>query len=216
MKKPLGPFLGYLAFFYLAWTFGWVYGLYPWAQRMIGPTTLSYALINIGCRLLIWVLPACLYLRYIDHVNVVDYLQLRRHWRRGLIVGLMLSVLNVVGTVARHGPSDWSRVDVTWNNILGTSILVGVFEEIPFRGFMLQKLQERLSFEVSTAVSSLLFVGAHVPGWILLGSLTAHNVIFVFVFGTIMAIVLRYSGSLWASIVSHSLNDGLSHVVYHV
>ena len=95
-------------------------------------------------------------------------------------------------------------------------MLVGVFEEIPFRGFILRKLQERFDFGTSVAISSLLFVGAHVPGWIRLGLLSAYNVIYIFVFGTVMAIILRYSKSLWAPIVTHSLNDGLSNVIFHI
>ena len=215
-KHPFLPFLSYLAFFYLTWTFVWVYGVFPWANRAIGNATLSYALVNIAFRLLIWVLPVWGYLRYIDNVNVLEYLQLKSHWKRGVIVGLTLSVINFLGTVARIGPPVWSSPHITWNSILGTSILVGVFEEVPFRGFMLQKLQERFDFATSTIISSALFVGAHVPGWIMLGSLTAHNVMYVFAFGAVMAIVLRYTRSLWAPIITHSLNDCLSFVILHI
>jgi membrane protease YdiL (CAAX protease family) len=216
MKRPLSPFVCYLAFFYLAWTFVWVYGVYPWANTSIGDATLSYALINIVFRLLIWVLPVFGYLRYIDNVNVLDYLRLKQYWRRGVIVGLTLSVINFLGTMARIGPPAWSSAHITWNSVLGTSILVGVFEEIPFRGFMLRKLQERFDFVTSMVVSSILFVGAHIPGWLLLGSLTAYNIIYIFAFGSVMAIILRYSQSLWAPIISHSLNDGLSSVIFHI
>lgn len=210
------PFIGYLAYFYLAWTFVWVYGVYPWANRTVGDATLLYALINIVFRLVIWVLPVFWYLRYIDHVNVLDYLQLKQSWRRGVIVGLTVSVLDFLGTMARIGQPAWGGAHVTWNSIVGTSILVGVFEEIPFRGFMLQKLRERFDFVTSTVISSILFVGVHIPGWILLGSLTAYNVIYIFGFGAVMVIILSYSKSLWAPIISHSLNDCLSNVLFHI
>jgi membrane protease YdiL (CAAX protease family) len=216
MKHPLTPVIGYLAFFYFAWTFVWVYGVYPWATRTIGDATPAYALINIGFRLLIWVLPVWWYLRYIDNVNVWEYLQLKQYWRRGVIVGLTLSVINYLGTVARIGPPVWSSAHVTWNSVLGTSVLVGVFEEIPFRGFVLRKLQERFDFVTSMVISSILFVGAHVPGWIVLGSLTASIIVYIFVFGSLMALILRYSRSLWAPIISHSLNDCLSNVMFHI
>jgi membrane protease YdiL (CAAX protease family) len=216
VKKPLAPLIGYLAFFYLAWTFGWVHGVYPWATRALGDATLVYALVSIACRLLIWVLPVLGYLRYIDHVNAFEYLKLKQNWKRGLIVALTLSIVNFVGTVARVGWPDWSSAHVTWNSVIGTSILVGVFEEIPFRGFILQKLQERFDFGTSLIVSSLLFVGAHIPGWIMLGALTADKVIYIFAFGAAMAIILRYTKSLWAPIVTHSLNDGLSNVIFHI
>jgi CAAX protease family protein len=210
------PVFGYLALFYLAWTFVWVYGFYPWANRTIGDATLLYALISIVFRLLIWVLPVFGYLRYIDNTNVWEYLQLNQHWKRGVAVGLTLSVVNFLGTIVRIGWPDWSSAHVTWNSILGTSILVGVFEEIPFRGFLLQKLQERFNFVTSMAISSVLFVGAHIPGWIMLGSLKTYNIIYIFAFGAVMAIIFRYSRSLWAPIISHSVNDCLSNVIFHI
>ncbi len=149
-------------------------------------------------------------------MDVLEYLRLKQHWRRGVVIGLTLSVLNFVGTMARIGPPVWSGAHVTWNSILGTSILVGVFEEIPFRGFVLQKLQERFDFATSAVISSALFVGAHIPGWIMLGSLTVSRTVYIFAFGSVMAIILRYSQSLWAPIVAHSLNDGFSNVLFHI
>jgi membrane protease YdiL (CAAX protease family) len=216
MKKPLAPFVSYLLCFYLVWTVAWVYGVYPWATRTLGSATLAYAVVSIICRLLIWIVPVFTYLRYVDRVDAWDYLQLRHNWRRGVTIGLVLSLLNFLGMMARMGYPDWSHANITWNSMIGTSILVGVFEEIPFRGFILQKLQERFSFSTSVALSSLLFVGAHVPGWIMLGMLTASRAVYIFAFGVIMSIVLRYARSLWAPIVAHSLNDGLSNVIFHM
>jgi membrane protease YdiL (CAAX protease family) len=69
---------------------------------------------------------------------------------------------------------------------------------------------------MSAILSSLLFVGAHIPGWFMLGTLTAASVVYIFTFGVIMAVILRYSRSLWAPIVAHSLNDGLSNVIFHI
>jgi CAAX protease family protein len=215
-KKPLAPFIGYLIFFYFAWTFIWVYTVYPWANKAIGNATLTYALINIAFRFLIWVLPVFWYLRYVDKVDVFEYLPLKEHWKRGIVIGLILSVVNFFGTAARLGFPNWNAAYVTWNSVLGTSLLVGVFEEVPFRGFILRKLQERFDFWTSTVISSILFVGAHVPGWIMLGLLTANNVIFIFVFGAVMVIILKYSKSLWAPIITHSLNDCISGVIFHI
>ena len=38
----------------------------------------------------------------------------------------------------------------------------------------------------------------------------------IFVFGALMAIVLKYSESLWAPIVTHSTNDFLSFVLFRL
>jgi membrane protease YdiL (CAAX protease family) len=150
MRKPLLPFIGYLAFFYLAWTFVWVHGVYPWANR----TWRRDTRVRAHQHRLQVLDPVFGYLRYVDRVDIL----------------------------------------VTWNSILGTSILIGVFEEAPFRGFVLRKVQERFGFVTSVVISSVLFAGAHILGWIMLGSLTVSRAVYIFAFGSIMAIVLRYSG----------------------
>jgi len=67
-------------------------------------------------------------------------------------------------------------------------LLIGIIEEIPYRGFMLQKLAERLGFWRANLITSLLFLAIHLPGWIAL--------------------------QLWAPILTHSANDFLSFVVF--
>lgn len=213
-KHRFSPFLVYLLLFYSLWT-GWVYLIYP-PMQMLGTATLAYALANIAIRLLLWVIPVFLYLRYIDHVNPIEYLKLKQYWKRGILLGLALSLLNFLGTLLRFGLPHPSLQYVTWNSALSTSILIGFFEEIPFRGFILQKLQERFSFWISNLLSSLLFLGIHLPGWIMLHTLTWANVISIFVLGAILAVIFHYSKTLWSSIITHSLNDFISGVLFHI
>ena len=111
--------------------------------------------------LLIWIVPVALYLRYVDHVPVLDYLKLTQHVRRGVIVAVALTAINVIGTLARFGAPHLSLQRITWNSILGTSFLVGFIEEIPYRGFMLQKFGERMNFWAANLITSLLFVTIH-------------------------------------------------------
>lgn len=146
-KHPFSPFIVYLLLFYSLWI-GWVYLIYP-SMQALGTATLTYALVNIAMRLLLWVIPVFLYLRYIDHTNPVAYLKLNQYWKRGILIGLALSLLNFLGMLLRFGPPHPSMQYVTWNSVLSTSILIGFFEEIPFRGFILQKLQEKFPFWLS-------------------------------------------------------------------
>ena len=213
-RRPLLPFLTYLVGFFGIWT-AWVLLAYPRIIRL-GDRTLIYALVNIACRLALWVIPVFAYLRYIDKVNVIDYLKLRQHWKRGVLVGTGFSVLNLLGTIARAGAPHPSMHSVTWNSILSTSILVGFVEEIPFRGFILQKLEERCGFWMANLTSSLLFLGIHFPGWISLHMLTPALTLSIFVLGVVFALLFHYSKSLWSAIVAHSLNDFISAVIFHI
>ena len=133
---------------------------------------------------------------------------------RGVLVALVLTLVNVVGTLLRFGPPHPSLQRVTWNSVLGTSFLIGFIEEIPYRGFMLQKFTGKMNFRLANLITSFLFVAIHVPGWIALHTLNAGAVISIFVFGAVMAVALRYSKSLWAPILTHSANDCLSFVIF--
>jgi membrane protease YdiL (CAAX protease family) len=182
--------------------------------RTLGEGTLLYALINLAIRGLLWVLPVFVYLRYVDGVRPTQYLKLREHWRRGLLVALAFSALNLLASLAQHGWPHLRAGAITWNSVLSTSLLIGFVEEIPFRGLVFQKLNEWFSFPWASLLSSLLFLAIHLPGWLSLHLFKTQTAIFVFVFGVLMTFLLRYSRSLWAPIVSHSLNDFFAAVLF--
>ena len=213
-KRKASGFIAYLILFHAFWMGVYVFGIYPW-MRSLGEKTLRYALVSVSLRLLVWVLPVFLYLPYVDGLNPIEYLKLSQHWRRGVIVGLGLSLLNLAGSMMRFG---WPQLGVhsfTWNSLLSTSILIGFVEEIPYRGFILQKLTEYYGFWVAAVISSVLFLAMHLPGWFSLHLLDAGTVLSVLIFGFVMALVFRFTRSLWAPIITHSTNDFIAFVLFH-
>jgi membrane protease YdiL (CAAX protease family) len=214
-KKSFAPFLIYLIVFHTFWMWGFVFWIYPWMQSL-GKTTLLYALINIPLRLLVWVLPVFLYLRQIDHVQPIEYLRLKQNWKRGVMIGILLTLINFLGSVLRFGIPHPTLQSFTWNSVIGTSLLIGFIEEVPYRGFILQKFEERWGFWVANLLSSLLFLGIHLPGWISLHLLKVESVIFVFIFSVVMAIIFRYGKSLWGPIISHSTNDFIAFLIFRI
>jgi membrane protease YdiL (CAAX protease family) len=207
-------FLSYVVVFHLAWIV-WPFVVYP-RLAALGENTLSYAVVNISARLLIWVAPVFLFLRYVDGIDPIGYLKLRDHVPRGLLVAVFLTAVNVFGSMLRFGAPHLTMQRVTWNSVFGTSILVGFIEEIPYRGFMLQKFAERIGFWAASLITSLLFVAVHVPGWIALGTPRAGPAATIFVFSLVMAAAFRYARSLWTPILAHSANDFLSFVVFRL
>lgn len=214
-KHQFAPFVVYLIVFHTFWMWGFVFWVYPW-MKSLGDTTLRYALVNIAIRLLVWVLPVFLYLRYIDHFDPIEYLKLKQNWQRGLIIGMVLSLINFFGSMMRFGLPHPGLQSLTWNSVISTSFLIGFIEEIPYRGFILQKFEERYGFWIATLLSSLLFLSIHLPGWISLHLLKAESVISVFIFGVVLAIIFRYGKSLWGPIITHSLNDFIAFVIFRV
>jgi membrane protease YdiL (CAAX protease family) len=208
-------FLAYVATFHLAWV-AWPWLLYPRLTAALGAETLTYAVVQLSLRAIIWVVPVFAYLRFVDGVDPIEYLKLRGHVRRGIAIGAALTALNLAGMLVRFGLPHLSTARVTWNAVIGTSLLVGVIEEIPYRGFMLQKFTERLGFWRANVVTSLLFVAIHVPGWLALHLLRATTAVSIFAIGVVLALAFRWSRSLWAPIVAHSANDCLSFVIFRL
>ncbi|HEX6046855.1 MAG TPA: CPBP family intramembrane glutamic endopeptidase [Pyrinomonadaceae bacterium] len=198
--------------FHAVWTI-WVLVGYP-RLRAVGEETLLYASVNLSVRAVIWVLPVFLYLRYVDGVSPADYLKLKKHWLSGIFWGLAFTVVVFVLSWAKQGPPHIRPGAITWNSILSTSLLIGFVEEVPYRGFIFQKLSESFSRTAAAVISSLLFVAIHLPGWLSLHLFTLHTMLFVFVFGAFMALLLVRAKSLWAPVIAHSLNDFLSAVLF--
>jgi membrane protease YdiL (CAAX protease family) len=212
-RRSVAPFLAYVGVFHLGWI-AWPYVIYPRLTAALGPATFAYAVSQLSIRMIVWLVPVWCYLRHVDRVDPLDYLKLKHHVGRGLVVGIGLTLLNVIGTVARFGLPHPTLQRVTWNSILGTSLLVGVIEEIPYRGFMLRKLQERLNFWLANLITSLLFLAIHLPGWFALHTFNVPVAVTITVFGFVMGLAVRWSDSLWAAIVAHSANDFMSFVVF--
>jgi membrane protease YdiL (CAAX protease family) len=213
-RSSFSTFLLYVIAFHAAWI-AWPLLLYPRLQAL-GDRTLLYAVVNLTIRLAVWVAPVFLYLRRIDHVDPLDYLMLRPKIARGIAIGLALTALNLAGMCLRFGVPELSLARVSWNSVLGTSFLIGFIEEIPYRGFMLRKFSERYGFWPASAITSLLFMAIHLPGWISLGTFRWDTAATILIFGAVMAIVARYSKSLWAPIVAHSGNDFLTVVLFRL
>src|SRR5215217_1741010 len=87
-------FMIYLVGLLAVWT-GWVIFLYPRMLRL-GDRTLSYAVVNVTVRLLAWVVPVLLYLRFIDHEDPIAYLKLAKNWQKGMRIGMLVTIINLL------------------------------------------------------------------------------------------------------------------------
>jgi membrane protease YdiL (CAAX protease family) len=87
-----------------------------------------------------------------------------------------------------------------------TSPVVGLREELVYRGIVQRSLERPLGPIGAIGVSSLLFSAYH------LGALPLVPVYFVIVFlaGSVLGVMYRASGSLWLVIGVHALYDALS------
>jgi membrane protease YdiL (CAAX protease family) len=164
-------------------------------------------LVSALWRILFWVIPAFLYLIYVNRCNPWTSLKLTTNIGKGLLWALAGCLWFALALSFRHvlqgipinlklGFGDW----------LDMVVLVGFVEEIPFRAFVFQKLNEFMGFWPASLLSSFLFMCMHLPA-------SPYTALYIFVFAWILCVVLKRSGSLWGCIIIHGLNDLLSLIV---
>ena len=213
LKPANRQFAVYLGLFVTTWA-GYVLLVYRHVQAL-GEASFAYAATNICVRLMIWVAPVFLMLKVVDRTAPLRALGLVDNWKRGVLVGLGLSTLLLVLPLLRFGwPHSIGR-NITWNSVLSTSLGIGFFEEIPFRGFILQKFQTRMNFWLANALTSLVFVSLHLPGWFRLHLFTPSLTLNIFALSFVWGMVFRCSRSLWSCVISHSASDFISFVLFH-
>lgn len=205
--KTLKPLIGFLAAFYLI-DIARLYVEHTWS-------------IEID-RLFTWVAPTIFFILFSEKKNPIVYLKLKNNYARGIFVGLLVGLaqgaIHLGFNYIYHGKISLNfdlGFRVWWNVI----ITVGIVEETVFRGLVLQKISSISSFWKANIISAFLFILAHIPYWVwgsqfsLPISTIIYDFAFVFVFGLLEGYLFKKTGSLWASIVHHSINNFLASVI---
>jgi uncharacterized protein len=172
-------------------------------------------------KLLFWIAPTFLYIHFIEGQNPFTYLKLTSHPLKGLAWGLygcFFVVALELGNILRSHGVHLSQSADTWVNVI---LLVGLMEEIPFRGFLFQKLQSLFSpswagFVGAMLISSLLFAFIHIPLWVSTEQSLFQSffgLLLVFFVGILACVALKISESLWSSILIHTVYNILTTIL---
>ena len=178
------------------------------------------ALTSATIKVIIWVFPVLLLVKIMEKSNPLSYLGLLQNVRKGVKWGgwtslALISYFLVINTAVLRINIDFQ---IGFNAWLNTIILVGVIEEIVFRGFLLKKLMDFLGFWIANTITALLFVSIHFPIWIYKGLFAfpdvLNSIITVFVLGFIFGYIYKKSDSLWSVIIIHSFYNCLVSLFY--
>src|SRR5690606_30277228 len=160
-------------------------------------------------KLLIWILPYILYIKqknikFVDIINTKD-----KGWLKwGGLIGSLIAIANIVFNII-------SKQDI-WNfqlsyGFLNAVIMAPLLEELLFRGFILNLIQQEMPFYIANILTSVCFLLIHIPGWFFMGALRTnfHNFTFVsiFILSLIFGYAFKKGNSIKSSIVVHMLNN---------
>jgi membrane protease YdiL (CAAX protease family) len=211
------PLVGYVVLIFVSATVRDLW-LVPYVTYHMSIAT---ALIEPLWKLLFWLAPSFLYVRYVEQSDIWTSLKLTTNLRAGIIWGMVGSLLAIglVGGVAGlnlllHRHVGWHPL--SFDDWLNGILLVGIMEEIPFRGVLFQVLHRRMPFWKASSLATGLFALVHVPLWISQGTSIPSIVTSFYVVslvGWFYCFVFKRSGSLWASILIHSVYDACTLLV---
>lgn len=164
-------------------------------------------------RLAIWTLPVVVYLAA-RRRDVLDELGLRRNAVRGVGWGFALGIA-LLGLTASLTYFTQHRLGFNFNvgaNVwIGPIALVGLSEEVVFRGFLLSEFLNRWRFWIANFAQAALFLLIHIPGWILLHQFgfprALGSIASVLAMGVVLGFVRRKADSLWSCMILHSFNN---------
>lgn len=191
--------------------YAWIYTRLPYLGQAVA--------IPLFFRLAVWTAPVLAWL-YRRGENPLDYVGVSRGIGRGLAwgaaFGIALFALNVIG--ARVTAGAWNiSFDIGMSHWVNGVALVGLSEEVVFRGFYLNALCGRLSFARANLLQAGLFLAIHLPGWWLLGQFhwpaVGRLIVTITLFGLFNGWLFRRTRSLWACMLFHSFNNLASFVV---
>ncbi len=177
------------------------------------------AIISAIIKIAIWVMPVIFLVGIMEKVNPLSYLGLYHNFKKGLkwagwvslVFIFYFVILNL--TVLKNN----IHLQMGLNEWLNTILLVGITEEIVFRGFLLRKLMDSYKFWIANTITALLFASIHFPIWFYKGLSFPHmlsSIITAIVLGIIFGFVYKKSNSLWSVILVHSLYNFLVSIFY--
>jgi membrane protease YdiL (CAAX protease family) len=188
------------------------------------PSDVGKNLYSNALKFTLWVLPVFITLALL-RMKPLAYTKLKTPVnKRGLLVSSLVVFvwlsLVVVGESLIQGKSIGvllSQKAPAWLGILAGVSLSPIWEEILFRGFFLNRLNESLSFWKSNLISAFLFMLAHAPYWISKNGFSApviKDLVNVFLLGCLFGWVMKKTNSLWPAIGAHIANNFLSGLIH--
>ena len=207
----------FLAAFFVLWSVR--VATYDAIDGAIVAPTLRVAYSNL-LKLILWVLPASVFAYRVRRTPPAKYLGLSvgpslRHWIWCLAVTAIF-LLAVASFEVAVGRKSFSRANLSSLSPLMALlqlVISPLTEEILFRGLVMKELMTLLPTYLATALTSFLFLGAHLPYWLSHGGLTQatlSNSLGVFVFSVVACALYARTASLWPPTLAHIANNILS------
>lgn len=165
----------------------------------------------------IWILPAIfLIIRYNNNLKFKkDELFSRPVFNKSLIIDITISLVYIVIMMIINHKGFWFNSEIILWLVVIKYIIVGVVEEIVFRGWRYNSLSNDLSHKKATIITTLFFVLLHFPAYFIkllkFGTFDIVGIIgqsvSALTWGIVFCWLLKKEKSIWNPIIAHTIYD---------
>jgi len=217
MKKYSFPL--FFLIFYLVWI---VRATWFYSAVDLSIASDSWRLVfSIVVKFILWVLPAIGLLLWFDKENPLSALAITtpikwKNWMVAFVVSIMYFVVVFIVEYFTSHRTLLPLIQASPSKLLGALIAVSfspIAEELLFRGYVLHKLEENLSFTKANLLQAFLFTAMHLPNWMWTGGWQISLVIIslgVFLVGLLLGWVRKRTNSIFPPIIVHIVNNLLA------
>lgn len=180
-----------------------VYELTGWWCKI--SANISLFMTDLSLYLFIFIIPIILYLKLRDKVNPFEYLKLKDNLFKGILTGFFISTIFIISLIIKNIIVQDRPINLNIGILWISGLLVGILEEIPFRGFILQKLLKHFHFWLANLLTTILFVTIHIPIWLSSQTDLMGSIISISLVSLVLGYLFKEYDSLWVPITVHSI-----------
>jgi membrane protease YdiL (CAAX protease family) len=160
---------------------------------------------SLFLKVALWGMPAYFFPKLMDSANPNDFLLLNRA-PQGKWICLSVIFLVTYSFFINGGKAEINSVSGFY--FVAAIVISPIVEEIAFRGVVLQKLNQIMSFKISNIVTAILFMLYHIPLWFVRGQgASIMACLWIAFFSLWMGYFLHKSKSLWTCIIIHAVQN---------
>jgi len=153
----------------------------------------------------IFIIPITFYLKFKVKVDVFHYLKLKNLPLKGWLHGLIISSIFILFLIVKNMLLGWRPINLNLGILWINGLMVGILEEIPFRGFLLQKLSTHMKFWTANLLTTIIFILLHIPIWTYSNVNLLQSIKSTIIFSLVLGYLFNEYDSLWVPIICHSV-----------
>lgn len=206
-----GTFFVYFALIFI-WTLAWILKVNLDTQNeWLSGSEGGFIYWTIA-KVFIWILPAFWLIRLSrGSLNKVYNFPNWKGWLTwGGMIGFLIALTGFIPKYLNSQPLLPFDLSYAFFSVL---FIAPIFEELLIRGAILGNLQQRYSFWTANILSSVMFIGLHLPGWYFMDTLTENltkpigGALSIFLLGLAFGYATRRGKSVMGGTLAHFLNN---------